>query len=71
MRTGLSKLRLDPEISERVINHVPAGVRRTYDVHAYRDEKREVLNAWAEHLQQLIDTAGAGAKVVRLRTGTE
>jgi len=70
MRTGLSKLRLDPEISERVINHVPAGVRRTYDVHAYRDEKREVLNAWAEHLQHLIDTAAAN-NIVRLRTGTE
>ncbi len=71
MRTGLSKLRLEAEISERVLNHVPAGVRRTYDVHAYRDEKREVLNAWAEHLKQIVDTAAAGAKVVRRRTGTE
>lgn len=71
VRTGFSRLRLEPEISERVLNHVPAGVRRTYDVHAYRDEKREVLDAWATHLQQLIDTAAAGDKVVRLRTGTE
>ena len=40
-------------------------------MHAYRDEKREALNAWAEHLKQIIDAATAGDKVVRLRTGTE
>jgi integrase len=68
MRTHLSKLRLDPEICERVINHVPAGVRKTYDLHEYRDEKREVLNAWSAHLRRIINAKpAAGGKVVRLR----
>src|SRR4030095_5138913 len=31
MRTHLSRMRLDPEISERVLAHLPAGVRKTYD----------------------------------------
>lgn len=60
----MSKLRLDPEISERVINHVPAGVRRVYDVHAYRDEKWEVLNAWAEHLQRSALHSAVGENLV-------
>jgi len=68
MRSNLSKLRLDPEICERVLAHIPAGIRRTYDVHQYRDEKREVLNAWAARLQRIISAkATIGGKVVHLR----
>jgi integrase len=68
MRSNLSKLRLDPEICERVLAHIPAGIRRTYDVHQYRDEKREVLNAWAARLQRIISAKPtAGGKVVPLR----
>lgn len=67
MRTNLSRLRLDPEICERVINHVPAGVRRVYDLHQFRDEKREVLNGWATRLKRIVSTKPAtGGKVVRL-----
>ena len=67
MRTNLSRLRLDPEICERVINHVPKGVRRTYDVHQYRDEKREVLNAWATRLKRIVTAKPAtGGRVVRM-----
>lgn len=61
MRTNLSRLRLDSEISERVINHVPQGVRRTYDVHQYRDEKRGVLNAWATRLKRILAARPARA----------
>jgi hypothetical protein len=53
---------------ERVINHVPAGVRRTYDVHQYREEKREILDAWARRLKQIItEQPTAAGKIVRLR----
>jgi integrase len=69
MRSNLSKLRLDPEICERVLAHVPAGIRRTYDVHQYRDEKREVLNAWAARLQRIISAKPtADGRVVPLRS---
>jgi integrase len=69
MRTGLSKLRVDSEIAERTIAHIPAGVRKVYDVHQYRDEKREAMTAWAEHLEKLIAADAAGDRVVRLRSG--
>jgi integrase len=68
MRSNLSKLRLDPEICERVLAHIPAGIRRTYDVHQYRDEKREVLNAWCARLQRIVRAKpSASGKVVALR----
>jgi len=68
MHSNLSKLRLDPEICERVLAHIPAGIRRTYDVHQYREEKREVLNAWTARLQRIISSKPAvGGKVVALR----
>ena len=55
MRTTLSKLRITPEIAERCIGHVPAGVRAVYDLHDFRDEKRDALERWARHLAGLVD----------------
>ncbi len=69
MRTNLSRLRLDPEICERVIGHLPAGVRKVYDVHGYREEKREVLTAWAVRIKRIITARPAtDGQVVRLRS---
>lgn len=69
MRTNLSRLRLDPEICERVIGHVPPGVRKVYDLHEYRAEKAEVLMAWAARLKWIItDKPSTGGQIVRLRS---
>lgn len=47
-RTGLSRLRVDPVVSERVLGHLPRGIERVYDVHDYIDQKREALEAWGD-----------------------
>jgi len=52
-RTGLSKLKIEPHIAERVLNHAQEKIAGTYDVYQYIDEKREALNKWADHLQTL------------------
>ncbi len=71
MRTHLSRMRLDPEISERVIGHLPAGVRKTYDVHDYRREKAEVLTAWSGRLKTIVSPVGpAGGRVVQFRAAS-
>jgi integrase len=57
VRSGLSRLRIPPHISERVLNHAQPGIVATYDVYAYGPEKREALEKWAAHLRQL-ETAG-------------
>jgi integrase len=53
-RTGLSRLKIEPHIAERCLNHAAGSViERTYDVHDYIDERREALNKWADHLAAL------------------
>jgi integrase len=54
MRSGLSQLRIPAEIAERVIGHVPGGIRRVYDRFEYRDEKRQALNAWCSYVFALV-----------------
>jgi integrase len=54
-RTGLSRLKIQPHIAERVLNHVQERIAGTYDLWAYADEKRDALNKWAAHLQMLAE----------------
>jgi integrase len=56
-RTGLSRLKIEPHIAERVLNHVQPGIAGVYDRFAYLDEKRAALVKWAEHLQALTSKA--------------
>jgi integrase len=49
-RTGLARLKIQPHVAERVLNHAQEKIPGTYDVHDYLDEKREALEKWAEHL---------------------
>ena len=53
-RTGLARLKVEPHIAERVLNHVQPGVAGVYDRHAYLEEKRQALEKWAAHLESLI-----------------
>jgi len=54
-RTGLAALRVDPDISERVIGHVIGGVRGVYDRYLYLDEKREALDRWAQRIGEIVN----------------
>jgi integrase len=52
-RTGLARLKIEPHIAERVLNHAPERIPGTYDVHDYLDEKREALDKWADHVKSV------------------
>lgn len=52
-RTGLSALKVEPHVAERVLNHVQPGVAGVYDRFAYLEEKRQALEKWAAHLKAL------------------
>ena len=54
-RTGLSKLRIAPHISEAVLGHAAPALIRTYDVHDLADEKRHALEAWGSVVQRLVN----------------
>jgi len=53
VRTGLARLKVEPHIAERVLNHAQDTIAGTYDRHAYMDEKRAALEKWAAHLEGL------------------
>jgi integrase len=65
VRTGLSALRVRPEVKNAVLNHSDGSVGGRYDHHQYDDEKREALTAWE---RQLLSLVGQGqANVVEMR----
>ncbi len=59
VRSGLSRLRVDSEIAERILNHVPEKLRRTYDLYEYEDEKTEALARWAQEVRNVIEPPAA------------
>jgi integrase len=65
LRSGLSALRVPHEVKEAVLAHRQGGVVAIYDVHQYEDEKREALQAWAQHIADIVNPPVA--KVVKLR----
>ena len=54
-RTGLSRLKVEPHIAERVLNHAQEKIAGTYDQWEYIEEKRDALDKWAAHLEGLRD----------------
>jgi len=60
-RTGLGAIPSIPhDIRELVIAHVPPTLVQTYDLHAYRDEKREALRLWGERLAGIVQPSSLG-----------
>jgi len=61
VRTGLGALPNVPhDIRELVIAHVPATLVQTYDLHGYRDEKRQALELWSQRLKQIVEPPPKG-----------
>ena len=62
--TGMTEL-VDPKWVERVLNHLPPKIVRTYDRHDYMREKRQALEKWARKLKAILE--GKVDKVITLR----
>jgi hypothetical protein len=54
VRSRLAELHIPYEIAERVLNHAMSKIERTYNRHAYRQEKAKALQAWADHLLFIV-----------------
>jgi hypothetical protein len=54
-----------PDISERVLGHVIAGVEGTYDRHSYADEKRDALEKLGSMIDRILNQTPS--KVIILR----
>ena len=67
-RTGLSMLRIQPDIRRLCMNHATGtSLDAVYDQYDFRDEKRQAFEAWANHLM-LIVMEKSGENVVVLRS---
>jgi integrase len=61
-RTTLGRLKVRPDIAERLVNHVSArtDMEETYDLHLYLEEMREAIEKWEAFLKTVcIDAPGA------------
>jgi integrase len=53
-KTLMVRAGVRPDISERVLGHVIAGVEGTYDRHSYADEKRDALEKLAAMIERIL-----------------
>jgi Arm DNA-binding domain len=65
-RTHLSALKVAEEVREAVIAHVRPGIKGTYDLYGYLDEKRDALTQWAARLRSIVEPPPAN--VIPMRT---
>jgi len=55
-KTLMVRAGVRPDISERVLGHVIAGVEGTYDRHSYADEKRDALEKLAAMVERILNS---------------
>ncbi|MGL5292776.1 MAG: tyrosine-type recombinase/integrase, partial [Aeromonas sp.] len=61
VKTVMSRIGVQPHVSEKVLGHRLAGILAVYDQHDYIDEQRSALDLWADHVAQcaaLAESAG-------------
>jgi hypothetical protein len=66
VRSNLSRLKITEEAREAVLAHVRPGIKGTYDLHDYLDEKRQALELWAARLRSIVEPT-ALSNVVELK----
>ena len=68
--THMIELGIAPNVVEACINHVSghrAGVAGVYNRATYREPKKAALQAWADHLEALVEGREPASNVVALR----
>ena len=63
VRSGLPKLGISRDISERVLAHTPGKLEQVYDHHDYIDQKRNALDAWSAHVLSIVEGREAPSNV--------
>ena len=66
-KTLMVRAGVRPDISERVLGHVIAGVEGTYDRHSYADEKRDALEKLAEMVERILNPMPASITMLAER----
>ncbi len=54
-RSLMSRAGVAPDHAERAMGHVITGIRGTYDLHEFREEKRRAVEALAGQIERIIN----------------
>jgi integrase len=54
VRSHLSRLKIEEVAREAILAHARPGIKGVYDIHDYREEKREALELWAARLRKIV-----------------
>jgi integrase len=57
VRTRLAELGVTPDVAERVLGHVIAGIRRVYDRYDYVPQMRAALDLWGAEFERILGAA--------------
>ena len=60
-RSGLTRLKIDSDVAEIMLNHRPERIRSIYDLEPRFDDRKQAAAAWSEHLQNQIGQLSATA----------
>ena len=63
-KTLMVRAGVRPDISERVLGHVIAGVEGTYDRHSYAEEKRDALEKLAAMVERILKPIPASVATI-------
>ena len=63
-KTLMVRAGVRPDISERVLGHIIAGVEGTYDRHSYADEKRDALEKLAQMIERILDPQPSSVSIM-------
>jgi integrase len=66
VRSGLSRLKIAEEVREAVLAHARPGIKGTYDLYDYREEKLHALEAWTGLLRSIVEPNSPVGNVVTL-----
>jgi integrase len=58
-RSVMSRIKVPPQISERVLGHVIGGIEGIYDRHAYEHEKAHAVEQLAAEIERILNPAPA------------
>jgi integrase len=68
--TGLQRLGFRPDVADQVIGHVGStrtGAAAHYLHHRYEREKQEALEAWTNHVMDVVEGSTKPSNVVEMR----
>lgn len=62
VETKLAELRVPPHVRDLLLDHASTrGSGKDYDHWDYREEKREAMEKWADHIERLVMPEGVKA----------